>query len=203
MQLTWLQGRISSQKETKRQSLAEFVRADALDQNRGEAKAALVALTPTPTPVTAPQVPRDVQAYFIYMARPMVVIEKGLNTITEKSREAGLKPTVIFTDSWRLDVAVTLAGLQRAGAQIQQYQPVPRGLETVDRLTTALGKDVVAFADDYAAGVDTLSTTRLNAAVAHLQSANAIAERANTELKRVALQYGISLYSDSDNTPVV
>jgi hypothetical protein len=183
-------------KGNKDSALVHFIQADAIDRSRSEAKAALVALTPTPTPVPTPpkpQVSAGMRAYFVYMTPRLGLIQDALTLVSERSLEAGRTPSVIFTDTWRVKVATALFGLKTAGGQIQNYQPVPPEVGQLDRLVVAYGKDLVSFADEYAASVDTVSATRLKGALARLQSANSRSTQIVAEVTKVAQQYGIAL----------
>jgi hypothetical protein len=174
----------------------ELTKATSIDPSRGEAIAALAALTPTPTPVAPtprPRVSPEMQAYLVYMYPRVVQIQSGLATIGTQSDRAVANPALIFTDAWRLNTGVALAALKLAGNDIQKYEPVPREFNHLDGLFVDCGKELVLFVNEYAAGVDTLNVARLNSAVAHLESASTRVRQAGAELTNVAQQYDVPL----------
>jgi len=151
------------------------------------------AIVTQPALVEAQQVPADVQAYLTYMQKADTPAVQATTMMQTQSQLAAQDPSLIFDDAWKVKTAVALAAMQTAGQQMQSYAPVPADAQDLDDAMVALGKDLVASANDYAQGVDNLDGALLTKAAREVRAATAEWDQANAALHAMADSYGIDL----------
>lgn len=118
---------------------------------------------PTSVPTATPEVDdtAEVAAYLDWMVEHVGNAGTGLTELGKLSTRAGADNTLLLDQDWRIDVTVTLAMLRVTGDTLQEYYPVPAGLEEIDGLIVLIGRDLVYISTEYAAGVDDLDATRI------------------------------------------
>jgi hypothetical protein len=68
--------------------------------------------------------------------------------------------------------------VRAAGAELQAPGPVPEAAAPLDATLKSLGRDLVALADEYAAGLEARSLPRVNAALQRIQTIRPELDRA-------------------------
>ncbi len=127
--------------------------------------------TNTPAPIVDECPTPAEQAYFDATAAIAPVLADAMNSMGESFIEVGDNPLLMFTDDWKLDVALSMAALQISTAEI-------RGLDAPPTVKL-IHADMLALADALdnsislmTTGIDDLDVASMQAAVGEMNRVN-------------------------------
>jgi hypothetical protein len=133
---------------------------------------------PAAPPPTPPGPSAEVRAYLDATRPRLQRADAALRAFSERSDRLASDPALLDDPAWRSEAATALAAVRAAGAELQAPGPVPEGAAPLDATLKPLGRDLVALADEYAAGLEARSLPRVNAALQRIQTIRPEIDRA-------------------------
>lgn len=144
---------------------------------------------PTPVPVAKPKptgISPEARAYLDWAIPEINVATQAMRGLATQSEQASQNPRVIATNDWRIKTGVALGFMKNSGENLQKYPgTVTPELRRLDGLMKGLGSDLVAVADEFAAGLDQGSVARINTATARMNAATQKMQEATAEVQQL------------------
>jgi len=123
-------------------------------------------------------------AYLLSMGEISTNLGQALSDISDDSGAVGDNPSLILDDAWKIKAATHLAAIKIACQNIRDLAAPPRYAAVHSEMLTAAGY-FENTCDLYAAGVDELSSAKLNQAIEELSKGNAAVQRATTLINQI------------------
>lgn len=151
-------------------------------------------LTPTPTQTSLPtrtpipsatsEFSSEEQDYLDWGASTGNQYATALTDLSELLSEASNDPAVMFEDSWRLEVAVSLATIKALNQEVRDRE-APAKFSEVQRQYALAAEEFEIMADELAEGIDSFDPDLVVSAGSHMQQATVHIENATEELTRI------------------
>jgi hypothetical protein len=170
--------------------------------------AAAVAPSPTPVPPAAtpapptpsqirltatPGLPAEDALYLLSRYTALMSGQEAIHGISDQSGLVGDDPPLLRDRIWQTATALYLTRLRSAGKALQQRaDKVPPDMVEVDGLLLSVGRDMVAVADDYAKGVDTLDVTYITQASERMDSMGSALRAVLAKIAAISQRYGVT-----------
>ena len=122
-------------------------------------------------PPTVPSAPSaGLPSYRQYMAARLQALEQNMGGIAAHFGRVQTNNQLVLDPAWRAESNRLLGETRRLGGELQAYAPVPAQASALDATLKSIGRDLVYFADETAAGINNLDVTRLNNGKARLEA---------------------------------
>jgi hypothetical protein len=132
--------------------------------------------TPRPTLTT------DELAWLAWQSERLENVRGAINGLSEQAGIAGQNALIVKTAAWQAQTVPYLAVLRLSGAEMRQPPVVPERFAAIQIDMRAMGTQLVAVANDFAAGVDGFDATLIRRAAAGMERVRELIESINNKL---------------------
>jgi hypothetical protein len=154
-------------------------------QSFTQTAAALPANTSTPAPTKTPFPSPTVDVYRNELAARFGRYNEAFQLFAGQTVALANDNTLIVSDEWKVQTAVSLVMLESAAKEIESIPGVNAQYEKLDSYMKAIAQETYLLVSNYASGIDNLDLNALNRANANIELITQYTRLAGDELEKI------------------